>query len=44
LVLGDTALSAAMMAKRYVAEAIRMAQPMGKGIGPVNHLWPLREE
>jgi hydroxymethylpyrimidine/phosphomethylpyrimidine kinase len=44
LVLGDSALSAAMMAKRYVAEAIRTAEPMGKGIGPVNHLWPLREE
>jgi hydroxymethylpyrimidine/phosphomethylpyrimidine kinase len=44
LVLGDSALAAAMMAKRYVAEAIRTAETMGKGIGPVNHLWPLREE
>jgi len=44
LVLGDSTLGAAMMAKRYVAEAIRTAEPMGKGIGPVNHLWPLREE
>jgi hydroxymethylpyrimidine/phosphomethylpyrimidine kinase len=31
-----------MAAKRYVAEAIRTAETMGKGIGPVNHLWPLR--
>jgi hydroxymethylpyrimidine/phosphomethylpyrimidine kinase len=44
LVLGDSGLGAAMMAKRYVAEAIRTAEPMGKGIGPVNHLWPMREE
>jgi hydroxymethylpyrimidine/phosphomethylpyrimidine kinase len=26
-------------AKRYVAEAIRHAYPVGKGVGPVNHLW-----
>jgi hydroxymethylpyrimidine/phosphomethylpyrimidine kinase len=42
LVLGDGAKDAALGAKRYVAEAIRRAEPMGKGIGPVNHLWPLR--
>ena len=42
LVLGDGASDAAMAAKRYVAEAIRTAETMGKGIGPVNHLWPLR--
>jgi hydroxymethylpyrimidine/phosphomethylpyrimidine kinase len=42
LVLGDSASEAAGMAKRYVAEAIRTATPMGKGLGPVNHLWPLR--
>jgi hydroxymethylpyrimidine/phosphomethylpyrimidine kinase len=29
------------MAKRYVAEAIRTAEPRGKGLGPVNPLWPL---
>jgi hydroxymethylpyrimidine/phosphomethylpyrimidine kinase len=42
--MGDEPLRAAEMAKRYVAEAIRTAVPMGKGIGPVNHLWPLMEE
>jgi hydroxymethylpyrimidine/phosphomethylpyrimidine kinase len=42
LVLGDGASDAAVAAKRYVAEAIRTAETMGKGIGPVNHLWPLR--
>ncbi len=44
LVLGDDAREAAVMAKRYVAEAIRTAGPIGKGLGPVNHLWPLRDE
>jgi hydroxymethylpyrimidine/phosphomethylpyrimidine kinase len=42
LVLGEGAKDAAVAAKRYVAEAIRTAETMGKGIGPVNHLWPLR--
>jgi hydroxymethylpyrimidine/phosphomethylpyrimidine kinase len=42
LVLGDDARNAAAMAKGYVAEAIRTAETMGKGIGPLNHLWPLR--
>jgi hydroxymethylpyrimidine/phosphomethylpyrimidine kinase len=42
LVLGDRANDAAVAAKRYVAEAIRTAEAMGRGIGPVNHLWPLR--
>jgi len=27
-------------AKTYVCRAIETAHPMGKGIGPVNHLWP----
>ena len=36
LVWGDEARDAAAAAKRYVAEAIRTAEPMGKGIGPVN--------
>jgi hydroxymethylpyrimidine/phosphomethylpyrimidine kinase len=44
LVLGDGPKDAAVMAKKYVAEAIRRATPMGNGIGPVNHLWPLRGE
>jgi hydroxymethylpyrimidine/phosphomethylpyrimidine kinase len=42
VVMGDGARDAAAMAKRYVAEAIRTAEPIGKGIGPLNHLWPLR--
>jgi hydroxymethylpyrimidine/phosphomethylpyrimidine kinase len=42
LVLGDSATDAAARAKEYVAEAIRTGIPMGRGIGPVNHLWPLR--
>ena len=42
LVLGDEVSDAAVAAKRYVAEAIRTAETMGRGIGPVNHLWPLR--
>jgi hydroxymethylpyrimidine/phosphomethylpyrimidine kinase len=44
VVLGDAVADAATMAKRYVAEAIRTAVPMGKGHGPVNHLWPLEDE
>jgi len=43
VVLGDGASDAAAMAKRYVAEAIRTAEPMGKGVGPMNNLWPLRK-
>ncbi len=42
LVLGDNARDAAARAKEYVAEAIRRGVPLGKGLGPVNHLWPLR--
>jgi hydroxymethylpyrimidine/phosphomethylpyrimidine kinase len=42
LVLGDDALSASAAAKRYVAEAMRSASPLGHGHGPLNHLWPLR--
>ena len=44
LVLGDAVNDAALMAKQYVAEAIRTAAPMGKGLGPVNPLWPLQED
>jgi hydroxymethylpyrimidine/phosphomethylpyrimidine kinase len=42
LVLGDRAREAATRAKEYVAEAIRRAEPLGFGNGPLNHLWPLR--
>jgi hydroxymethylpyrimidine/phosphomethylpyrimidine kinase len=44
VVLGDAVNDAALMAKQYVAEAIRTATQMGKGLGPVNHLWPLQED
>jgi len=44
VMLGDSVQEAAGMAKRYVAEAIRTATPLGKGRGPVNHLWPLGDE
>jgi hydroxymethylpyrimidine/phosphomethylpyrimidine kinase len=42
LVLGDEPLDAARAAKDYVAEAMRRATPIGRGRGPMNHLWPLR--
>jgi hydroxymethylpyrimidine/phosphomethylpyrimidine kinase len=42
IVLGDDALSASAAAKRYVAEAMRRASPLGHGHGPINHLWPIR--
>ena len=43
LVLGDQGIDAARHAKGYVAEAIRRAEAMGRGLGPVKHLWPLLE-
>jgi hydroxymethylpyrimidine/phosphomethylpyrimidine kinase len=36
---GMSALDACKEAKRYITGAIRAAFPVGKGIGPVNHLW-----
>ena len=42
LVLGDRDFEAVQAAKKYVAEAIRRAEPMGRGKGPLAHLWPLR--
>jgi len=44
LVLGDSDFEAALGAKKYVAEAIRRAKPMGRGKGPLDHLWPLRDK
>ena len=41
LVQGKTPYQAAVGAKLYVAEAIRTAEKIGKGRGPLNHLWPL---
>ena len=44
LVLGDAGMDAARRAKQYVTEAIRTAEAVGEGFGPVNHLWPLHKE
>ena len=41
LVAGDDAVEAAAGAKRYVAEAMRAATPLGMGRGPLRLLWPL---
>lgn len=41
LVLEEPARSAAKSAKLYVEEALRTAQPVGSGSGPMNHLWPI---
>ncbi len=41
LVLGDRPQEAALAAKLYVAEALRVAPKVGTGNGPINHLWPL---
>ncbi|MDE1175360.1 MAG: bifunctional hydroxymethylpyrimidine kinase/phosphomethylpyrimidine kinase [Edaphobacter sp.] len=42
LLLGDDPLAAATQAKHYVAGAIREANPIGHGRGPLNHLWVQR--
>ena len=39
LVQGKSGYEAAVGAKLYVAEAIRTAPGLGKGRGPLNHLW-----
>ncbi len=44
MVLGETMPEAARGAKEYVAEAMRRAKPLGRGQGPLHHLWPLRKE
>jgi hydroxymethylpyrimidine/phosphomethylpyrimidine kinase len=41
LVLGDEPEQAARAAKVYVAGALRAAEGIGKGRGPMKHLWPL---
>jgi hydroxymethylpyrimidine/phosphomethylpyrimidine kinase len=41
LVMGDGAVDAARSAKAYVSGAMRAAVPIGKGRGPMNHLWAL---
>ena len=39
LAKGDPLLDAVRAGKAFVTEAIRHALPLGKGIGPVDHLW-----
>jgi hydroxymethylpyrimidine/phosphomethylpyrimidine kinase len=40
LISGPTAAEAVAAAKAYVTEALRSAYPVGKGKGPLNHLYP----
>ncbi len=42
ILLGDLTVPAAENAKLYVTNALRQAVPLGRGHGPMNHLWPLR--
>lgn len=44
LVLGDSAAEAVRAAKEYVTEAMRAAYPVGKGKGPLHHLFRLAAE
>lgn len=39
LAAGDPPMAAVAAAKLYVADALRHAYPVGKGAGPMNHLW-----
>jgi hydroxymethylpyrimidine/phosphomethylpyrimidine kinase len=41
LARGATLIDAVRAGKAFVTEAIRHALPLGDGIGPVDHLWPL---
>ncbi|HZL27061.1 MAG TPA: bifunctional hydroxymethylpyrimidine kinase/phosphomethylpyrimidine kinase [Acidobacteriaceae bacterium] len=43
LVLGDAPVAAVAAAKAYVTEALRQAPGVGRGNGPLNLLWPLRQ-
>ena len=43
LARGEPLLSAVSKAKEYISIAIRLAQPLGKGYGPVNHFAAARE-
>jgi hydroxymethylpyrimidine kinase/phosphomethylpyrimidine kinase/thiamine-phosphate diphosphorylase len=44
LARGETLLRAISGAKTYITSAIRLAQPMGKGHGPVNHYLAARNQ
>lgn len=39
---GETVLDACRLAKAYLTEALRQAEPLGHGHGPVNHFWKFR--
>ena len=39
LARGESISTAVAQAKEYVTEAIRRAQPIGRGRGPLNHFW-----
>lgn len=43
LALGASLPEAVARAQQYVFRAIQTAEPLGQGIGPINHLWPLQE-
>jgi hydroxymethylpyrimidine kinase/phosphomethylpyrimidine kinase/thiamine-phosphate diphosphorylase len=43
LAQGEPLPKAVSLAKDYVTQAIKFAQPMGKGRGPVNHYLAARE-
>jgi len=43
LAMGRGLPEAVLLAKAYVAAAIANAQPMGRGIGPVHHLYRMQE-
>lgn len=42
LALGTSLPEAVACAQQYVFRAIQTAEPLGQGIGPINHLWPLQ--
>ena len=44
LALGRELLEAVPLAKEYVAEAIAHAYPLGRGIGPVHHLYGMSQK
>jgi hydroxymethylpyrimidine/phosphomethylpyrimidine kinase len=44
LARGETVEEAVQHAKEYLTEALRSAEPIGHGQGPVNHFWRLRRD
>lgn len=43
IALGDDPVDAVRAAKRYLTGALVAAEPIGRGHGPVDHLWRLRQ-